>query len=148
MSCWVAPTLAAELWHIPLDELWRRIASGEIPVRDEDGFQFVDVAPHGPTVSRPNLPPDQRPPTFTVVDQDAFGEVVADALRIGEPVEDEIVIVTDDEIVAMYPAAAAHVDEEMGPEDETASLNLGDWRAARKRAGRMRVPPPPRRLSA
>jgi hypothetical protein len=129
MSCWVAPTLAADLWQIPLEQLMRRIASGEIPVRDEDGFLFVDVAPHGPHIQRPNVPADQRPPTYT-------------------PVEDEIVIVTEDEIVAMYPPAPAVVDEEMGPEDETASLNLGDWRAARKKNARTRIPPPPRRLSA
>jgi hypothetical protein len=35
-------------------------------------------------------------------------------------------------------------EDERGPEDETASVDLGDWRAARKKASRLRVPPPRR----
>jgi len=30
MSCWVVPSLAAELWHIPLEQVWRRIRAGEL----------------------------------------------------------------------------------------------------------------------
>jgi len=61
MSCWVVPSLAAELWHIPLEQVWRRIRAGEIPSRQENGFTFVDVAPYGPGVGRPNLPPAEGP---------------------------------------------------------------------------------------
>jgi hypothetical protein len=44
MSCWVVPSLAADIWHIPLEQLWRRIREGEIPTHHEDGFTFVDMA--------------------------------------------------------------------------------------------------------
>src|SRR2546423_13253683 len=70
MSCWVVPSLAAEIWRIPLSEVMRRIDEGVLPVREEDGFTFVDVAPDGPRISRPSLPPHQRPATFTPVADD------------------------------------------------------------------------------
>jgi hypothetical protein len=136
MSCWVAPTLAAEIWQISLELLMSRIASGEIPVRDEDGFLFVDVAPYGHRVERPNRAPHERPATFTAIEGDAA-----------------TLMVTDEEAAALtmpppLPQATA-ADDEIGPEDETASKTLGDWRAIRRKTARMRVPPPrPRRLSA
>jgi hypothetical protein len=136
MSCWVAPTLAAEIWQISLELLMSRIASGEIPVRDEDGFLFVDVAPYGHRVERPNRAPHERPATFTPIDSDPAS-----------------LMVTDEEAAALTmppPAPSASSDaDEMGPEDETASKTLGDWRSIRRKTARMRVPPPkPRRLSA
>ena len=136
MPCWVAPTLAAEIWHIPLADLMRRIASGEVPSRNEDGFLFVDVAPYGPRVERPNRPAAERPPTFPALEED-------DAVIAQEPT----VLVTDAEATMLLVSSAD--ESEMGPPDETASANLGDWRTARRRAARTRLPPPPpRRLSA
>ena len=141
MSCWVAPTLAAEMWQIPLAELMRRIQSGEIPVRNEDGFMFVDVAPYGPRVERPNLSPAERPPTYSVVIE-SIEETDADLTD-----EEPTVLVTDEEAAALMLPSKDEI--EMGPADETASVNLGDWRAARRKAARTRIPPPPpRRLSA
>jgi hypothetical protein len=144
MPCWVAPTLAAELWHIPLPELMRRIESGEIPVRREDGFMFVDVAPYGARVERP-IPPHERPDTFVTIDA-IDGESLDE--EVAPPASDEpAVLVTDEEAsVLLMPSS----DElELGPADDTASVNLGDWRAARRKAARSRIPPkPPRRLSA
>jgi hypothetical protein len=136
MSCWVAPTLAAEIWQISLELLMSRIASGEIPVRDEDGFLFVDVAPYGPRLERPIRAPEHRPAMCTPVEADAAE-----------------LMVTDEEAAALTmpaaPVATSTADDEMGPEDETASKSLGDWRAARRKASRTRIPPPkPRRLSA
>lgn len=144
MSCWVAPTLAAEIWQISLDLLMSRIASGEIPVRDEDGFLFVDVAPYGPRLERPSRAPEHRPATFTPV-------AAPDADDAADPYDSPL-MVTDEEAMALsLPASPTpSADEsEMGPEDETASKTLGDWRAARRKAARTRVPPPrSRRLSA
>ena len=137
MSCWVVPSLAAELWHIPLEQVWRRIRAGEIAIKEENGFTFVDVAPYGPRVTKPNLPPAERPSTF-------------------EPVEAEPAPVTEDEAAALAtadddtaPAAtAAPEEDERGPEDDTASQDLGDWRTARRRNARLRVPPLKWRMSA
>jgi hypothetical protein len=109
MSCWVVPSLAADIWHIPLEQLWRRIREGEIPTHQEDGFTFVDMAPAGAKI--------QRPPTFTMVES-------AD-----EPLNDDKHHEQDEE------------EDERGPEDDTASVDLGDWRAARRKASRLRIPP-------
>lgn len=144
MPCWVAPTLAAEIWQIPLDALMSRIASGEVPVRDEDGFLFVDVAPYGPRLERPNRAPQDRPATFTPITAGVVAEHPADP-------DDSPLMVSDEEAVALLPspALARTYDDEMGPEDETASQTLGDWRVARRKAARTRIPPPrSRRLSA
>lgn len=140
MSCWVAPTLAAEIWQISLELLMSRIASGEIPVRDEDGFLFVDVAPYGHRIERPNRAPHERPAMCTPVESDAplmVTEAEAAALSFEPPAP------------LSLPSITSSADDEMGPEDETASKTLGDWRAVRRKTARMRVPPPkPRRLSA
>jgi hypothetical protein len=134
MSCWVAPTLAAEIWQISLELLMTRIASGEIPVRDEDGFLFVDVAPYGPRVERPISRPEHRPAMCTPIEADAAELMVTDAEAAA---------------FAMPAPPPRASEDEMGPEDETASKSLGDWRAARRKASRTRIPPPkPRRLSA
>ena len=137
MSCWVVPSLAAELWHIPLEQVWRRIRAGEIAIKEENGFTFVDVAPYGPRVTKPNLPAAERPATF-------------------EPVEHELHEVTEAEVLALAARAEAATaaattateEDERGPEDDTASKDLGDWRAARRRNGRLRVPPLKWRMSA
>lgn len=139
MSCWVVPSLAAEIWQIPLEHILRRIAAGEIGARVEEGFTFVDVAPNGPRIERPGLPPAERPPTWAP----AALEAAADP-------------VTDDELIALAPVEdAATTDEldnsdepEEGPEDITQSAVLGDWRAARLKSARQRIAPTRLRMSA
>ena len=133
MSCWVVPSLAAEIWQIPLHDLMKRIREGEIAVRVEDDFTFVDVAPHGPRIERPNLPPEQRPATWTVAN---------------EPTPAQDAALTAEESTALSPDFAGDDQDELGPADDTQSTVLGDWRHARKKASRQRIPPPPRRLSA
>src|SRR5690242_4190044 len=96
MSCWVVPSLAAELWHIPLDQVWRRIRAGEIAIKEENGFTFVDVAPYGTRVTKPNLPPAERPSTF----EPAHAELVT------VPAEAELAAVTEDEAAALVTADA------------------------------------------
>jgi hypothetical protein len=105
---------------MPLEHLWQRIREGLLPTRHEDGFTFVDMAPQGPTLTRPTTPPHLRPPTFTTT-------------REGES-----------EDVLPQPQVESASEPEEGFEDDTASKELGDWRAARKQAGRLRVPPPRR----
>jgi hypothetical protein len=60
MSCWVVPALAAEYLGTTVEELLSRVRLGTIPTRTENGFTFVDVAPH----SRRWDEPEMRPPTF------------------------------------------------------------------------------------
>src|SRR5438552_14363797 len=141
MSCWVCPSLAAELWHMPLDQVLAHSRDGQIASRHEDGFTFVEMAPFGPHLHRPSVPRHLRPPTFTAA---APG--------------DEPQPLSDDEIGSLThepPPAAIERDPEQSkdlsedspedlPEDETASKDLGDWRSARRKASRLRIPPPRR----
>ena len=120
MSCWVVPSLAAELWHMPLDILLRCISEGQIVSKREDGFTFVDMAPSGPKIARPITPPHLRPPTFTMAKEDDIPPV---------------------------PEKESEIEPEEGFEDDTASKELGDWRAARRKASKLRVPPPRRPLA-
>jgi hypothetical protein len=129
MSCWVVPSLAAELWHMPLEILLRCMGEGQVLSKQENGFTFVDVAPGGPKLTRPMTPPHLRPPTFTMAKEEEGAD-------------------ESDPVPAPVPAArerdAEPAEPEEGFEDETASKELGDWRTARRKASRMRVPPPKR----
>ena len=122
MSCWVVPSLAAELWHMPLEILLRCMGEGQVLSKHENGFTFVDVAPSGPKLTRPMTPPHLRPPTFTMAKEE---DGAAETNPLPAPNEQV-------------------VEPEEGFEDETASKELGDWRAARRKASRLRVPPPKR----
>jgi hypothetical protein len=132
MSCWVVPTIAAELWGVSIDHVLQQVRDGHLPHRVHEGFMFVDVAPHGGGCGIVK-PAAMNPPTFT-----ALSEAEIDALC--------------DETVADIEAAEtveAHADvedrneeeESQSPADDEASVDLGDWRAARQRVGRTRIPP-------
>ena len=128
MSCWVVPTLAAELWRLPLDQVLQRMKEGLVPTKREDGWTFIDVAPASPRVGQPSLPPEQRPPTFTLVQSDQTPSSADD--------------LEEAELAALKALTAAASDPEMlSPVDEVETGSLGDWRAARARNARMRIPP-------
>ena len=120
MSCWVVPSLAAELWRMPLEEIMRLVREGAVPTKEEEGFTFIDVAPTSPKVGPPSLKPEHRPPTF-----------------IPAASEDDVAIVVEDD----------RFDEDSGA-DATESFNFGDWRAARKKVSITRIGPPRWRKSA
>jgi hypothetical protein len=123
MSCWVVPTIAAELWGVPVDQVLQRVRDGNLPYRVDAGFMFVDVAP----------PP---PPTFTVLSEaevDALADEVIEHLRERDAFEE-----------AQAPEPES---ETQSPDDDEASEELGDWRAARLRVSRTRTPPGGRRAA-
>jgi len=132
MSCWVVPTIAAELWGVSIDHVLQQVRDGHLSHRVDDGFMFVDVAPNGGGCGIVK-PAAVNPPTFTVL-----SEAEVDALC--------------DETVANIEAAdtvEAHDDaddrdeeeESQSPANDEASVDLGDWRAARQRVSRTRIPP-------
>ncbi len=118
MSCWVVPSLAADLWQMPLEEVLRLVREGAVPTKQEEGFTFIDVAPESPKIGQPKLAPQHRPPTFMPAADEA----------------DVNVVVVDDgngDLMA----------------DETQSNDFGDWKKSRARVSLTRIGPP-RRLSA
>ena len=48
MPTWVAPTIAAEMWRVPLDQVLSRVSDGSLASKTQGGFTFVDVDPYGP----------------------------------------------------------------------------------------------------
>ena len=82
MSCWVVPSVAAELWGVPVQQILDRLQLGEIPSKSELGRIFVDVAPDSPKMQSPR-PPQPKPETFQIVTAEE------QAALTGETEEDE-----------------------------------------------------------
>jgi hypothetical protein len=112
MSCWVVPSIAAEMWGVSVNHVMEGIRGGKIPSRSELGFTVVDVAPEPDAAARRK--PAERPRTFMPV----------------TPVEMPAPIA----VSAASPAAAT-LDSEDDP-----SLQF-DWRQARREVGRLRLRP-------
>ena len=111
MSCWVVPTVAAELWGVSVEHVIQCIRDGQLVSRREAGFTFVDIAPDANTI---------KPPTYTIITPEEFAALTGHGPQdVASDVDVEI------------------VDEEA----ETESGNLADWRAAREQASRMRIAP-------
>ena len=117
MSCWVVPSIAAELWGVSVEHVLAGIREGRIPSRIDNGFMCVDAAPGSPRLKRSV---DEHPPTFTVVTEDEMA-----ALLGGN---------ADDELLDEEPECT---DEESEPEEQ----GTLDWRDARRRNGRLRRAP-------
>src|SRR5690242_14239079 len=67
MSCWVVPSVAAELWGIPLEQLMGQIRAGTVTSRTEHGFVMVDVAPDSERIAPAPRRRRPRTRTFTAV---------------------------------------------------------------------------------
>jgi hypothetical protein len=113
MSCWVAPSIAAEIWGIPVQQILRMIEAGELTTRDERGWTFVDVAPESPVLV-------SKPPTYTPLSDDELS-----ALQEETPAAPE-----------------AFDEEEPGPDPDQEESTFKGWRSARGRTSKLRLAPP------
>ncbi len=75
MSCWVVPSVAAELWGMAVGEVLNRIRTGSLSSKIEYGFTLVDVAPDSPKLMTMHSQP--RPLTY----KPAPGSVHEDAVE-------------------------------------------------------------------
>jgi hypothetical protein len=116
MSSWVAPSVAAEIWGISVDQVLAGIADGSIPSYVDGQFLFVDVRGQSITPSS-----SRSSPTEGVVTEEEFAALTF------QPRESDVILPSDDE-----PA-----DE---PEEENVR-DIGSWRAARQQSARTRRPP-------
>ncbi len=73
MSCWVVPSVAAELWGCSLESILTAIRDGAIASREDNGWTFVDMAPGGPTIDMPRA---VQPPTYTAVSREEMAALV------------------------------------------------------------------------
>lgn len=80
MSCWVVPSLAAELWRMPLEQVMKLVREGAVPTKEEEGFTFIDVAPNSPKMAPAHLAHESRPPTFIpAADEDDVDLILIEA---------------------------------------------------------------------
>src|SRR2546430_6398212 len=84
MSCWVVPSVAAELWGCTVDAVLNAIRNGKVPTKDDAGWTFVDVAPESPKLDTPKSVRPPTPETYTVI---SYAE--SDALNQPLQVEEE-----------------------------------------------------------
>ena len=164
MSCWVVPTIAAELWGVTLDHVLGGVDEGMVRSRKEHGFLLVDVAPFGEFFRSPRRAgPRPRVQTFTVLtpaEYDALHGAIPPALAADdddraspEQHEDprhheiqEIQEIQDEvrEIVREEDVAGVVEDPEAGPDpnDEPDDGKPLRGREGRNRAATMRRRPP------
>jgi hypothetical protein len=77
MSCWVVPSVAAELWGCSVEQVMNAIQGGDVPTKEDSGWTFIDVAPDSPKLETPR---SVLPPTYSVVSQ-------AETMALTEPFE-------------------------------------------------------------
>src|SRR5437016_1913838 len=100
MSCWVVPSVAAELWGCSVDSIMSAIRDGRLCSRMENGWTFVDMVPDSANIAAPKA---VRPATYEVV---SAAEMAALAIAP----EDEL----GDEYTEPEPATDDDSSESMG----------------------------------
>jgi hypothetical protein len=78
MSCWVVPTIAAELWGVSIEQVLNGMKTGAIPSKEELGRMFVDVAPNSPKIETPRALRAAPPPTYSVVTHEEAAALTED----------------------------------------------------------------------
>jgi hypothetical protein len=134
MSCWVVPTVAAEIWGIPVELILHRIRSGQIEARTEEGFTFIDLAPEGPRFEPSRRLPSERPPTFTLITQEEL-DALREEILPGETEFDKSSDPPD-------PGDPPDCGDESPDEPSEPQTFMGDWRRIRRRTSRLRLAPP------
>lgn len=78
MSCWVVPSIAADLWGVSVQQVIDGVKAGSIPSKTDAGFTFIDVAPDSPKLSTPKPMRKPAPPTYTVVTPEELAILVGE----------------------------------------------------------------------
>jgi hypothetical protein len=76
MSCWVVPSVAAELWGVTVADIQMAIHDGSLPSKTENGFTFIDVAPDSPVLETPRAFRPPAPPTYRAVTHEEIAALV------------------------------------------------------------------------
>jgi hypothetical protein len=71
MSCWVVPSVAAELWGVSVPQILAQMNAGKLASKQEKGFTFVDVAPESPVFEpQRQMKFTPAPPTYRIVSRE------------------------------------------------------------------------------
>ena len=137
MSCWVAPSIAADIWGLSLAEVVSLAERGEIQSQTAHGFFLVDLH------RQPPLEP--APPTFIEMSSEELTALGEDLARsAAEPTLSE-------EPSPQFPADQSIVEPSsdiLPSSQDEESVSIENWREVRRRTGRLRVPPSRRQPSA
>ena len=140
MSCWVAPSIAAELWGISVEQVLQRAREGTVASRTDVGFFLVDVAP-------------PKPETFVAItpeEQAALGDGPDEQAGVTQPVPAPLepfpVAAAPVPVPApLIPAPVAPADDELpndvAAEEPRPAVPFEEWRKVRSRTAFRRVPP-------
>ncbi len=136
MPCWVVPSVASEMWQVPVDQILSAIKSGELPTRQENGFTFVDVAPNSHDAFAAPRPAKHKAITYKVVRRAG----PPDSYKLPRPAD----VITPGEVAALAAEApnANKVDaNDPAPPNDLPGGAMGDWRRGRLNATGRRNPP-------
>ena len=90
MPCWVVPSVASEIWHVPVEQILQAVRGGQIPSKNENGFTFIDVAPNTPSIVAPSRSKPPAPIAYKVprayrfvegLPKNNYGKILKTALR-------------------------------------------------------------------
>lgn len=166
MSCWVVPSIAAELWGIPLEQVLGEIRAGAVVSKKDYGFTVVDVAPDSRELAPPPVrlrvpPPITYIPAGTLEEAEEVATEIAEQMSAASSVVESMPPSTDVPAIPLaaiepaatnghaFPPPAATDDDESedGPDPNYGEPDDGkplDWRAARAKSAMQRRRPPTR----
>ncbi len=89
-SAWVPPSMAAELWGLPVESVLASMREGRLASKTENGFEFVQIDTDAAWRGRPH---SAHPPTFaplhSIITEDERA-ALAGHLDVEESVEQSI----------------------------------------------------------
>jgi hypothetical protein len=121
----VVPSIAADLWNVPVDQVMQAVRDGAVQSHTAHGFTFVDVMPAGDT-DEPST--HIHPPTF-----------VRDGSSTREPAERR----DDSDNAASDERPTDELDRSrFDPAQADSPLDDRDWKEVRKLTSALRIAPP------
>jgi hypothetical protein len=140
MSCWVAPAVAAEMWHCGIEQVLEAVRNGSVPSRIEGGFLLVEVA-FGSFAE-----PVKSKRKFVAVEADPM--IAPPPISAPPPPRGGDELVTPQEMAALegrnYVWSSSDSEEEdalAGALSEPSKYDMSQWRQIRTATSRIRKPP-------
>jgi hypothetical protein len=147
MSCWVAPAVAAEMWHCGIEQVLEAVRNGSIPSRIEGGFLLVEVA----LGSLPDAEPVKSTRRYITESDDTDPVIAPPPISAPPPPRAGEEIVTRQEMAALegrtYIWDSNSEDSEEDEEaiatatGESSKYDMSQWRQIRTATSRLRRPP-------
>jgi hypothetical protein len=151
MSCWVAPAVAAEMWHCSVEQVLAAVREGHVPSRVDGQFLLVQVTFPGMEIPPPPQPSQPRSATRG---EDLVTQQELAALAGAPEPEDsnDSKSISDRKPPVPNPNTPWEVSGELDAdepalEDETIEENgapgpdMAEWRTVRRQTSRLRRPP-------